>query len=96
MPPQTGGAWKFRPLLAQCWEGSRFLAAKELDMLVLSRKVDERIMIGAHIEVVVCEVRGDRVRLGIKAPRHVAVHREEVYQLIQREQRDAHIGHPGG
>lgn len=54
-------------------------------MLVLSRTRDEKIMIGDQIEVVVVEVRGDKVRLGIKAPREVPVHRQEVYEAIQRE-----------
>jgi carbon storage regulator len=56
-------------------------------MLVLSRKADERIMIGDDIELVVIEIRDDRVRIGIKAPPDVTVHRLEVYQAIQREQR---------
>lgn len=54
-------------------------------MLVLTRKVDERIIIGEGlIEVVVCEIRGDRVRLGIVAPKNISVHREEIYRLIEK------------
>lgn len=52
-------------------------------MLVLTRKVSQSIKIGDNIEVVVLEVRGEQVRLGIRAPRDVAVHREEVYSQIE-------------
>ena len=55
-------------------------------MLVLSRKRDERIMIGDQISLMVVDIRGDKVRLGIEAPSDVAVHRSEVYEAIQREQ----------
>lgn len=54
-------------------------------MLVLSRKKDEKIMIGDSITLMVIEIRGDKVRLGIEAPRDVAVHREEVYDAIKRD-----------
>lgn len=54
-------------------------------MLVLTRKVNQSIMIGDDIEVVVLEVRGEQVRLGIKAPRSVTVHRREIYEAIQQE-----------
>ena len=55
-------------------------------MLVLSRKKDEKIVIGDSITLMVIEIRGDKVRLGIDAPRDVTVHREEVYEAIKREQ----------
>lgn len=58
-------------------------------MLVLTRKVNESIMIGDSIEVVVVEVHGEQVRIGIKAPREVAVHRREVYEAIQKENIEA-------
>jgi carbon storage regulator len=58
-------------------------------MLVLSRQRDETIMIGDDIEVTVVDIRGDKVRLGISAPREVAVHRKEVYEAIKRENRAA-------
>ncbi len=58
-------------------------------MLVLSRQRDETIMIGDEIEITVVDVRGDKVRLGITAPTSVAVHRKEVYEAIQRENRRA-------
>ena len=57
-------------------------------MLVLSRKKDERIIIGDQITVMVIEIRGDKVRLGIDAPKEVTVHREEVYEAIRREQQN--------
>jgi carbon storage regulator len=58
-------------------------------MLVLSRQRDETIMIGDDIEVTVVDIRGDKVRLGINAPREVSVHRKEVYDAIRRENRAA-------
>ena len=58
-------------------------------MLVLSRQRDETIMIGDDIEITIVEIRGDKVRLGINAPSSVPVHRKEVYQAIQRENREA-------
>ena len=54
-------------------------------MLVLSRKKDEKIMIGDDVTLMVIEIRGDKVRLGIDAPKDVAVHREEVFEAIRRE-----------
>ena len=54
-------------------------------MLVLSRHVDESLIIGNDIEIVVVEIRGDKVRLGVQAPREISVHRKEVYDAIQRE-----------
>ena len=58
-------------------------------MLVLTRKVHQSIVIGDGIEVVVLEVRGEQVRLGIKAPKDVAVHRKEIYEQIQEENKGA-------
>lgn len=58
-------------------------------MLVLSRQRDETIMIGDEIEITVVDIRGDKVRLGISAPRQVQVHRKEVYEAIQRENTSA-------
>ena len=54
-------------------------------MLVLSRQRDESIMIGDDVEITIVDVRGDKVRLGINAPRSIAVHRKEIYEAIQRE-----------
>lgn len=58
-------------------------------MLVLSRHRDESIMIGDEIVITVVDIRGDKVRLGIDAPQDVPVHRQEVYEAIQRENRKA-------
>lgn len=58
-------------------------------MLVLSRQRDETIMIGDDIEITIVDIRGDKVRLGITAPVTVPVHRKEVYEAIQRENREA-------
>ncbi len=54
-------------------------------MLVLSRQKNESIMIGDDIEVIIADVRGNKVRLGITAPKKVGVHRKEIYEAIQHE-----------
>jgi len=62
--------------------------------LVLSRQRDETIMIGDDIELTIVDIRGDKVRIGINAPSHVAVHRKEVYDAIKREnEQAAHLNH---
>jgi len=58
-------------------------------MLILSRRVNEKIVIGDDIVVSVVEVRGDQVKLGIEAPRRVKVFRQEVFDAIQEENRKA-------
>ena len=58
-------------------------------MLILSRMPNERIMIGDSIQLVVLGVKGQQVKLGIQAPRHLPVHRQEVYQEIEEENRRA-------
>jgi len=58
-------------------------------MLVLSRQKDQTIVIGDDIEITVVAIRGDKVSLGINAPRSIAVHRKEVYDAIKRENRRA-------
>ncbi len=57
-------------------------------MLVLSRYKDQSIYIGDDVVITVVDVRGDRVRIGIDAPPTVAVHRQEIYEAIQKEQAD--------
>ena len=57
-------------------------------MLVLSRQRDESIMIGDDVEIIIVDVRGDKVRLGITAPKEIPVHRREIYDAIQREKTD--------
>jgi carbon storage regulator len=58
-------------------------------MLVLSRQSDETIVIGDNIRVTIVEVRGDKVRIGIEAPRDVTVHRQEIYDAIRRDAQTA-------
>jgi len=56
-------------------------------MLVLSRYKDESIMVGENVEVIIVDVRGNKVRLGITAPKDISVHRKEVYKTLQREKK---------
>ncbi|MGL4511870.1 MAG: carbon storage regulator CsrA [Lacipirellulaceae bacterium] len=60
-------------------------------MLVLSRKKNESIVINDDITIVVVEIRGDKVRLGIEAPKEVPVHRHEVYEAIHRAQNEGAV-----
>ena len=60
-------------------------------MLALSRKKDESIMIGDHIEIKILEVSGDKVRIGIEAPRDISIHRKEIYMQIQEENKAATV-----
>ncbi len=57
-------------------------------MLVLTRATDQSIMIGNDIEIVVVAVQGGKVRLGITAPKHVSVHRKEIYEIVRRQKAD--------
>jgi len=61
-------------------------------MLVLSRKKNESIVINDDITIVVVEIRGDKVRLGVEAPKEVPVHRREVYDAIKRSEQQASNG----
>lgn len=58
-------------------------------MLVLSRQLDESILIGDNVKITVVDIRGDKVRLGITADPSISIHREEVYNAIKREARAA-------
>jgi len=60
-------------------------------MLVLSRQKDESIMIGDDVEITIVDVRGDKVRLGISAPKNISVHRREVYDAIKREKGEKQV-----
>ena len=70
-------------------------------MLILTRRVGETVVIGNDVDVTVLGVKGNQVRLGVKAPKEVAVHREEIFERIAREQQngnganghDSHDGH---
>lgn len=64
--------------------------------MVLTRKKDEKIVIGDNITLMVIDIRGDKVRLGIDAPRDVPVHRQEVYDAIRREREVEGKGVAGG
>ncbi len=64
-------------------------------MLILARRIGESIMIGDQVEISVVDIKGDQVKLGIKAPNEVKVYRREVYAAIQAENRAAAAGAPG-
>jgi len=63
-------------------------------MLVLSRQKNESIMIGDDVEIIIVDVRGDKVRLGITAPKTISVHRKEVYNAIQQEKAQQQTNEP--
>jgi carbon storage regulator len=78
---------------AVCFSGRGRQDSKEQIMLILTRRVGETVMIGNDVTVTVLGVKGNQVRVGVNAPKDVAVHREEIYERIKREQDpDAKMG----
>jgi carbon storage regulator len=63
-------------------------------MLILTRRVGETVMIGNDVTVTILGVKGNQVRVGVNAPRDVAVHREEIFERIKREEQDVGDGSP--
>ena len=63
-------------------------------MLILTRRVGETLMIGDEVTVTVLGVKGNQVRIGVNAPKDIAVHREEIYERIKREQEGAAAPRP--
>lgn len=62
-----------------------------INMLILSRKIDQKIIIGENIEITIIDVKGDQVKIGIEAPKNLKVFRQEVYQEILKENEAARI-----
>lgn len=65
-------------------------------MLILTRRVGERLMIGDDIQVTVLGVKGNQVRIGVHAPANVSVHREEIYERVRAERESARLANAAG
>lgn len=86
-----GRGCKYFGELIDAAPNSFLLQRKESPVLVLSRHRDEVVRIGDDISVMVVDIRGDKVRLGIEAPADVPIHREEIYDAILRERNSARL-----
>jgi carbon storage regulator len=80
-------AWQLTP-----WRNAK--EARSSIMLILTRRVGETVMIGNEVTVTVLGVKGNQVRIGVNAPKDVAVHREEIYERIKREEDHSQSGAP--
>ena len=78
---------------AQVSRAGKYVQAMEAEiMLILTRKVDESLIVGDEVKVTVLGIKGGQVRIGITAPRDIAVHRQEVFNKIQLERDEVGIG----
>jgi len=82
-------AWRVGSIPTLSFGSVEGLLTGESKMLVLSRKLGEKIVISDEIEVTIEDIRGGKVRVGIKAPRDIAVHRSEVYELIKSKEQES-------
>jgi len=71
------------------WSGYRSWNSWKSKLLVLARRINESIMIGDDIEVVIVDIKGDQIKLGIRAPKNVSVHRSEIFKEIKDQNRQA-------
>lgn len=69
--------------------GIFYYEVSEAPMLVLSRKRDESIIIGDDVMITIVDIKGEQVKIGVTAPKHVSIHRKEVYEAIQNENQAA-------
>lgn len=75
-----------RNLLLSEFNGDPEIAGQEEKMLVLTRKINESVIIGDNIEIVIVDVYRNRVRIGINAPAEIAIHRKEIYRMVRKVQ----------
>lgn len=66
---------------------------EDIQILILTRRVGETLMVGDDVTVTVLGVKGNQVRIGVNAPKDVAVHREEIYERIRKENETGHVAH---